>query len=607
MAKQYGIIVKAHADLKDFQDELRTKIKQEEQKTKIDIKIEADEKALDKVHEKFNVIQKDYELIDRKIKTGLELKVKDEASGKLKSIKKNVDVVIDTYKNLDGTVQKMESVLWHHGSVTEVLSQKILSVSKSSKELNSTLKSSSEVTERIVNKYKSLTGVLHTITEEHLANGNRMRTFVSEYEKDGQKIREVSKKVSIDGGKHWKKYGEDLKEVINDETKLAEAHKKVQQVYSETNTYRRTDGAIVNRTYSKDSDGTEHQKLIIQYEDEKGRKVQEVTELIKLQGEGWKQNGETSKTVINDEIAQEDKLAQSIQKVYEETVKYRNAQGQTVTRTNITDSDGTKHHLITKEYEDNLGRKIQEVTEYIKLQGKGWQKVGETSKKVLDDEIQREEELRKKEQKLREEEEKRLKLNIYTTDYKGKVKEVLDLKDKTIHKLQTETKEIKNGLNETTKVTTETDKWVDAQGMLHTKLTETTQDFDRYGKAVKDATTKVTENVEKSKTGLNQLGQSFSDIIVKVAKFYLASLPIRAMQTAITNAVQSVKDFDSALTEFKKVSDLSGKSLENYTEKLEQLGKLTARTRTEMVEMATEFKRSGFDDNDAAILAQTAS
>ena len=30
------------------------------------------------------------------------------------------------------------------------------------------------------------------------------------------------------------------------------------------------------------------------------------------------------------------------------------------------------------------------------------------------------------------------------------------------------------------------------------------------GKAI----TKVTENVEKSKTGLNQLGQSFSDIIV---------------------------------------------------------------------------------------------
>lgn len=63
---------------------------------------------------------------------------------------------------------------------------------------------------------------------------------------------------------------------------------------------------------------------------------------------------------------------------------------------------------------------------------------------------------------------------------------------------------------------------------------------------------------------------------------------------------------DKSLTEFKKVSDLSGTSLDNYVQKLSQLGQTVARTASEMVDSATEFRKSGFSDDDAAQLAQIA-
>ena len=46
----------------------------------------------------------------------------------------------------------------------------------------------------------------------------------------------------------------------------------------------------------------------------------------------------------------------------------------------------------------------------------------------------------------------------------------------------------------------------------------------------------------------------------------------------ITSMVDEVYALDSSLTEFKKVSDLSGASLDNYTSKLSEIGKTVART-----------------------------
>ena len=67
--------------------------------------------------------------------------------------------------------------------------------------------------------------------------------------------------------------------------------------------------------------------------------------------------------------------------------------------------------------------------------------------------------------------------------------------------------------------------------------------------------------------------------------------------------VNQVKEMDSAITEFKKVSDLSGKSLDNYVQGLAEAGATVARTGSEMVRAAGQFRKSGFTDAEAAQLA----
>ena len=60
--------------------------------------------------------------------------------------------------------------------------------------------------------------------------------------------------------------------------------------------------------------------------------------------------------------------------------------------------------------------------------------------------------------------------------------------------------------------------------------------------------------------------------------FQEANLIMSKSLDIITSMVDEVYALDSSLTEFKKVSDLSGASLDNYTSKLSEIGKTVART-----------------------------
>lgn len=77
--------------------------------------------------------------------------------------------------------------------------------------------------------------------------------------------------------------------------------------------------------------------------------------------------------------------------------------------------------------------------------------------------------------------------------------------------------------------------------------------------------------------------------------------------SAISSMVGQVKELDSAITEFKKVSDLSGKALDDYVSKLADAGSTVARTGSEMVSAASIFRKSGFTDQEAAQLATISS
>ena len=85
--------------------------------------------------------------------------------------------------------------------------------------------------------------------------------------------------------------------------------------------------------------------------------------------------------------------------------------------------------------------------------------------------------------------------------------------------------------------------------------------------------TKINFDVDSS--GIDLAAKSAENL---GSTFQEANLIMSRSLDIITSMVDEVYALDSSLTEFKKVSDLSGASLDNYTNKLSAIGKTVART-----------------------------
>ena len=92
--------------------------------------------------------------------------------------------------------------------------------------------------------------------------------------------------------------------------------------------------------------------------------------------------------------------------------------------------------------------------------------------------------------------------------------------------------------------------------------------------------------------------------MIKVFEFQIVTKALNTLEQFFAKGIQSVFTMDEALTEFKKVSDLSGDSLTNYTQELGDLGETVARITSEMINSATQFKKSGFTDEQSKSLAR---
>lgn len=130
-------------------------------------------------------------------------------------------------------------------------------------------------------------------------------------------------------------------------------------------------------------------------------------------------------------------------------------------------------------------------------------------------------------------------------------------------------------------------------------VVKTMTKFDAQGK---ELNTTITQSAKYVKTW----GQEFSDSFGKVLRFGTITAIIGAFTKAMYDAIDVVKEFDDAMTDLRKVSDLEGQALDDYTKKLGKLGETVARTRVEMTQNATIFKQAGYSDDDAATLARVA-
>lgn len=92
-------------------------------------------------------------------------------------------------------------------------------------------------------------------------------------------------------------------------------------------------------------------------------------------------------------------------------------------------------------------------------------------------------------------------------------------------------------------------------------------------KAAKDM--KLDLNTSATKKGLDDISDSAEDVSLT---FQAANAIFSKTIDIIANMTEEVYALDRALTEFKKVSDLSGTSLDSYVQKLSTMGSAVART-----------------------------
>lgn len=209
-------------------------------------------------------------------------------------------------------------------------------------------------------------------------------------------------------------------------------------------------------------------------------------------------------------------------------------------------------------------------------------------------------------------------LNIGTTIDKGQIKQAKAELDK--FKADAE----KNGkIN----ITINYDKAKGTKTQIE-QITQATGEFARVvsklnsqGKPLEQVITSVgtkannsAQDINKLNTSLNNLNSTgqksksifadFTDTFMKMAKFNTINLIYDSITNSISEAIEITNEFNRATTELKKVSDLSGESLSEYTEQLSEYGEAVGRTMTEMTDSATIFKRTGSTDEEAAQLAQ---
>lgn len=144
-------------------------------------------------------------------------------------------------------------------------------------------------------------------------------------------------------------------------------------------------------------------------------------------------------------------------------------------------------------------------------------------------------------------------------------------------------------------------------------MAQVTKEFNKDGTEMSKTLTKVgetTKGVSKSfyetSKHADGLGSKFLDITKKVIAFGGVTAIIGAFTKTIGEAYQAVKNMDDVMTEFNKVSDMSGESLGRYTEELAEMGESVARTGSEMLSSSTEFVKAGYDEKQSAELSKVA-
>lgn len=192
----------------------------------------------------------------------------------------------------------------------------------------------------------------------------------------------------------------------------------------------------------------------------------------------------------------------------------------------------------------------------------------ERANKSADEFVKSQERSAKETQKATQEQVKSLeKRNQSLENYNAKISAKLN-------KAQEENVLVRNQLKEEKKLASERER------NLNKQITA----LNKQVKAEQKATEQAQKHYEKQKQ-LNEeakrgngIFKNFTDTFLKMVKFNTINLIYDGLIDSMREAVEITKDFDKAMTEFKKVTDTSTISLSEYVKELGRLGELTAST-----------------------------
>lgn len=430
-------------------------------------------------------------------------------------------------------------------------------------QVTSAVQTLSETTRKFVDESGAINTVVRTV--DNL--GQTVQTQTKTYNEFGQTIKETTKYVEDSNGNL---------------TQVGETYRQVSTVVSETSKslhkYKDDTGAVVTEINELTKQGENLKTVIKEEVDAQGQ----ITKTTELWNNATNSLISSHQEIINDEtklVQQHNNLQQSIKNNVTQVHSYLDGIGRLVKETTTYNEQNEKIVTTVTEETNALGKLTQTTKVYNETQDK----LISTDIQIINNEVERQ----KLEQQLAQNKEK---LTTVTKE-EAKVIEVEGEKYKavvkTIHEqisaneaLTTTITTYKNKLGETV---VETEKVNQAGEHVAQSTRTVTKELEKESEANKVASNSAKENAKAHDT----LGQSLAKALTTLAQYYVASLPIRAFREAVSGAVTTVKEFDSALIEFRKVSDLAGESLTQYVAKLAEMGKATGSTMQAMVEAAT--------------------
>lgn len=109
---------------------------------------------------------------------------------------------------------------------------------------------------------------------------------------------------------------------------------------------------------------------------------------------------------------------------------------------------------------------------------------------------------------------------------------------------------------------------------------------------IKTNTTAVEKNATAVQNGSNAMSK-FVTTISRVAYVKLAADALSLFTTACNEAKEAIFEYNSAMTELKKVTSFTDEEYQLLADDLDTIAEKVARTRTELVDAVTEFAKSG--------------